>query len=165
MSDIDIGFDESPLINELEEYVKELRGEYDELRNRTRKTQARATKVEHEREHVEFQIAQNREECVALESRRKQLNVDYGDHLNALDAAERQHQSWSLIFNRTKHNAEQLKQRADMASQQLKKTEHGQNVAWKMAQQAKARLDAAEKAKQALLEVGWLVGWLVSFVC
>jgi len=158
MSDDEIEFDDSQVINELRLYVKDLRSEYDDLRNQTRKVQARFEKAQKDLQHARFQLSENKDACAKLQDRRQQLNEQYRAHQEGLEDAKHRFASWSFVLDRTKHNGNLLKQRVEMARHQLKKSKHGRQIAWKLAQQAKVKLDAAEAQKQSILEVFTVAG-------
>ena len=146
-------FDESQLVTELQEYVTELRHEYDGLRNKTRKLQAQYDRVVTEKEEAQTRLQSTRNAVASLQKKRAELNKEYGDLLEQLAEAERRQKSWTLVLNRTEHNSLRLKQRCDITGQQVKKSEHAVQIAWKMTEQARAKLDAKEQEKREYLVV------------
>ena len=152
--DIDIRFDESGIIRELQVYVKELRAEYDQMRNDKRKLEAKVEKVKRSKERVLTQIEMNRQACELLSQRRHKLNQEHGGVLDELEKQEHRRKAWgSIILPRTRHNNQRLKQRCEITSHEVEKAKQGLQLAWKVADQAKKKLVETEVQKQQLLQV------------
>ncbi len=78
-------------------YVKQLRHEYDDLRNAVRKAKARLVQEEHAKAPVLYQVEENRQAVQRLAARRQELNEQYGAHLDSIAVAEQQGRSWNFM--------------------------------------------------------------------